>query len=203
MVQFSDRWLPPGHHWDLHIERHEALSAGSFTGGGLGLVWHTAESRWMAVDAMAGVLITKQACPHFVIGGRSGVEHPVVIQFLPLDLAGRALANNSGDGFQTNRANKIQVEICGRTAEIPSWSEWTYRALANLSGLIMHRVNIPNVANYDFSNPRRLTDAEWVAARGHLGHVHCPDNDHTDPTRLREGYLVDLIDKLPKAGYDL
>jgi hypothetical protein len=203
MALFNRAWLPTGHHWNLHTERHESLGAGGMTGGGQKLVWHTTESGWVAVDAMVGVLVVKAAAPHFVIGGRQGLEHPVVVQMLPLTTAGRALANNSGDGFQTNRANAIQVEICGRTSEIPQWGERTYKALANLSGLIMHRVNIPNVASHDFSSPRRLTDQEWVAAKGHVGHVHAPDNDHTDPTRLREGFLVDLISKLPRGGYEL
>lgn len=208
----SDLWLPEGHHWDLHIEHDPSEDAGGFTGGGWGLCWHTTESAWLAVDAMVRTVQAKRANPHFVIGRRVGRDHPVVVQLVPLNQAGRALENFSADGFQTNRANKIQVEICGATVPnqnipqadwIKNWSDTRYKALANLFGLIQHRVPIPNRSIQDFSNPTRMTDSEWVKASGHLGHVMCPDNSHVDPTGLAEGKLMDLVDRLPEAGYDL
>jgi hypothetical protein len=205
-------WLPEGHHWDLHIEHDVSEDAGSFTGGGWKLCWHTTESPWLAVDAMVNTVQAKRACPHFVIGRRAGLEHPVVVQLIPLNHAGRALQNFTADGYQTNRANTIQVEICGATVPnqnipqadwVTNWSDARYKALANLAGLIMHRVDIPNVGNHDFSNPVRMGDSEWVQARGHVGHCHAPDNDHVDPSRMREGFLVNLIRDLPEAGYPL
>lgn len=208
-------WLPTGHHWDLHILHYRAEDAGTFTGGGHGLLWHTTESPFFRVDSMQDVLDRKRAAPHLLIGGRAGLEHPVVVQMIPFNRAGRALQNDPSDGKQTNRANKIQVEICGYTDHtaaqaagalkdwIPNWTENRYQALANLAGLTMHRFDISNVAHYDFSNPKRLGDQQFTDADGHLGHCHAPDNTHTDPTRLREGYLVELIDKLPEAGYAL
>ena len=199
----NDLWLPEGHHWDLHIEHDRQEDAGAFTGGGWKLCWHTTESSWNSVDAMCDVLRSKRAAPHFVIGGRPGVEHPVVVQLLPLDRAGRALANDSSDGFQTNRANVIQVEICGRTSEIPGWPDLMYKRLANLTELVMHRVDIPNSAPRDFSNPVRMSDSEWVAAKGYVGHCHAPDNDHVDPSRFREGFLIDLVRSIRDGGYDL
>jgi len=197
----DELWLPEGHHWDLHIEHKPLPDAGPFTGGGWKLVWHTTESSWMAVDAMWNVLRDKDAAPHFIIGGRQGREHPVVIQCIALNRAARALAHPSGP--ETNRANAIQVEICGRAAQSHLWSDGDYETLANLSELIMHRVDIPNNAPRDFSNPRRYTGAGWVQAKGHVGHSMCPGNDHWDPGRFREGTLVNLIDKVPDGGYPL
>lgn len=198
----NELWLPEGHHWDLHIEHELQEGAGWFTGGGWKLVWHTTESAWNSVDVMVDVLRDKRAAPHFVIGGRQSTKHPVVVQLLPLNVAGRALQNNSGDGYQTNRANAIQVEVCGVTAQIPGWSDLMYKRLANLTELIRHRVEIPN-RGLDFSKPQRLSDVQWVTASGYVGHCHAPDNDHVDPTRFREGFLVDLVRRIPSSGYAL
>lgn len=197
----DDLWLPAGHHWDLHVEHQPSHDAGPFTGGGWKLVWHTTESPWMAVDSMVDVVQGKDACPHFVIGGRKGLEHPVVVQLIPLNRAGRSLAHPSGP--ETNRANAIQVEICGRAALSQDWSEKDYATLANLATLVMHRVDVPNKAPQDFSVPHRFTGPGWVAAKGHVGHSMCPGNDHVDPGRFREGLLVDLISTMPDGGYDL
>src|SRR4051812_28425531 len=174
----DELWLPEGHHWDLHIEHDPLPDAGAFTGGGWKLVLHTVESPWSWVDGAMSVLSAKNAAPHFVIGGKSGREHPTVVQTIPLNLAGRALRNDSGDGYQTNRANAIQVEICGYASESQTWPVERIKALANLFGLIRHRVNVPCAAPQDFSKPRRMSDAEWVKASGIVGHSMAPDNDH-------------------------
>jgi hypothetical protein len=115
----NDLLLPKGHHWDLHIEHQLAPdNAGAFTGGGWKFLIHITVSPWGAIDSMVNVLNAKRAQPHLVLGGRKGVQHPVLVQMLPFDVAGRALQNNMSDGYQTNRANVIQIEICaspGRT----------------------------------------------------------------------------------------
>lgn len=194
-------WLPEGHHWDLHIEHDKSEDAGSFTGGGWKLCWHTTESPWEAVDSMVNVVQQKRANPHFVIGGRTGRDHPVVVQLIPLNKAGRALAHPSGP--ETNRANTIQVEICGRAAESQDWPLNRYEALANLADLIRHRVPVPNSSDQDFSVPHRYTGTGWVNAKGYVGHSMCPGNDHVDPGRFREGLLIQLVADMPPEGYDL
>lgn len=188
-------WLPEGHHWSLHIEHLRAsLGAGAFTGGGWKLCWHITVSPWEAVDAMAQTVIAKNAEPHFVIGGRKGLEHPVVIQLLPLNIAGRSLQHTLAP--ETNRANTIQVEVCawdtdapGRKAEdvIEHWPDERYKALANLAELVAHRVDIPAKTPRLFSNPKRFTGAGFVKTKGHLGHMHVPGNDHQDPTTSFKG----------------
>lgn len=113
----NTRLLPAGHHWDLHIEHDfSGGDAGSFAeGAGNRLVPHITVSPWIAVDSMVEVLQAKYAEPHVVIGGRPGVKHPVVIQLVPFNKAGRSLAHPRGTP-ETNRAgdHTIQVEICAR-----------------------------------------------------------------------------------------
>src|SRR4051812_23566771 len=97
---------------------------------------------------MYNVLKAKRAAPHFVIGGRAGLEHPVVIQMIPLNQAGRALGNDS-DGFDTNRADCWQTEICGTAANSGNWPTTRYKALANL-------VRLTNMVSDTRMVPRRL-----------------------------------------------
>jgi len=150
---------------------------------------------------MTNSVIGNRVAPHFVIGGRKGLKHPVVRQLVPLNRAGRALGNDGDDGYQTNRADAIQVEICWAGA-FTNFDH--YQALANLFVLVDHRFPIPNTAQgRDFSEPVKLSDAAWVKASGHVGHMHAPDNDHIDPIRFAEGKLIDLIDKCPEGGYKL
>lgn len=200
---FDPRWLPTGHHWDLHILHYQDIDAGEFTGGGWKLCWHTTESPWDREDSMVNVLDRKNAAPHFVIGGGPTKKHPIVTQMVPLDRAARALRNDGADSKETNRANCIQVEICYYAANSAKMSDWTLKALANLFVLITHRRKIQNYAPQDFSNCKRMTDQQWVDAYGHVGHCMCPDNDHVDPGHLREGSLREFIATCPDEGWDL
>lgn len=180
------RWLPRGHVWDLHIEHYPAgQGAGQFTGGGWKLVWHITVSPWQAVDSMVTTVCAKNAEPHFVIGGRAGVEHPIVVQLLPLDVAGRSLEHTLPE--QTNRANCIQVEICATPEGVKAWTDWTYKALGNLAGLIEHRADIPTKCPRSFTNTKRFTGPGFVKTSGHVGHMHVPGNSHFDPTTTFKG----------------
>lgn len=198
----DELWLPEGHHWDLHIEhRRSNNNAGAFTGGGWKFVPHTTEGG--SVQSNSDLLVGKNT-PHLLLGKQPGRDHWTLIQFLPFNVAGKTLGNDASDGYQTNRANAIQMEIVGFTADIPDWPDVMYKRLANLFVLVQHRVPIPARAPRDFSSrTNRMTDAEWVKAAGIYGHLHAPDNDHGDPYRLREGFLVQLIEDCPDGGYDL
>lgn len=198
-------WLPEGHIWDIHFEKHSIASDLSFTGGGNKLCWHTTETPWdwwsAGVEYFTGSARGK--APHFLVGGRAGALHPYVAQFVPLDESSFALQNNTADGFDTNRANVIQVEICGYADSMGDFSH--YRALANLFTLIDHRRHIENWTHADAgSTPQRFSDYTWVMKQGHVGHNMAPDNDHYDPGKnFRWGTLQDLISTIPDGGYNL
>lgn len=110
----TDLWLPKGFHHDLHIEfDRTARGAGPFVlGAGWKVIWHITVSPWLTVDSMVNVLHLKSAEPHLVIGGRRGVKHPVVVQTLPFNVAGKAMQHTLPQ--ETNRARCIQVEICAQ-----------------------------------------------------------------------------------------
>lgn len=198
----DDLWLPEGHHWDLHVEhRPSGNDAGAFTGGGRKFLLHTTEGGSLESnsDLLAGT-----NTPHLLFGSQPGREHWTVVQFLPFNVAAKTLGNDTSDGFQTNRANVIQMEIVGFTSQVPLWSDLMYKRLANLLTLVQHRFEFPTRAPLDFSSKfNRMGDAAFVKAAGIFGHMHAPDNDHMDPYRLREGFLVDLMSDVPDGGYDL
>lgn len=199
------RWLPEDHVWDLHVERHSIGSDLSFTGGGWKLCWHTTETPWNWYDTGVGYFTgsARGKAPHFLIGGRSGASHPYVAQFVPLDESSFALQNDTSDAKDTNRANVIQVEICGR-ADYMSYFDH-YKALANLFVLIDHRQHIENWTHAEAgTTPPRFSDSTWVTKQGHVGHNMAPDNTHYDPGKgFRWGTLQNLINGCPDGGYSL
>lgn len=206
----SGIWLPEGHHYDLHIEHRPMENAGErMATDDPKWVWHTTESPWFSVDAMADTLQAKRAAPQLLIGGRPRVKHPVVIQLTPLELAGRSLANDTSDGFQTNRDNVTQCEICWTASLAHLLTLWHYKALANLVRLtniaLADRNEVPPVLARRFVNTKRMTDQEFANATGHLGHMHVPDNDHTDPGfGFKGSVLMGLLnDQFPKGGWRL
>lgn len=200
-------WLPKGHHYDLHIEHAPLESSGSFTGGGNKWVWHITVSDWFDLDAMWGTLRTKRAAPHLLIGGRHGVKHPVVIQMIPFNEAGRALEHVFGP--ETNRADCIQIEICADVGDVPQFDEKErYKVFANLVRLT--NITVPNMREVErvlarpFSDTRHFGAQEFVTARGHCGHMHVPGNTHTDPTTAFQGSrLMRLLEDMPRGGYSL
>jgi hypothetical protein len=199
-LRAAPAWLTRGHlsSWDLHVEhdRSDTTGAGSFTGGGWKLVWHTTESSMSAVDQMVSSLHDSNAEPHFVIGDEPGRRHFTVVQLLPLTVAGRTLEHPRGTP-ETNRANCVQVEICGRATDAHVWDDRVYRSLAALACLIEHRVAIPRKAPRAFTATRsraaaRYTGSGFVRARGHVGHEHAANqpSGHWDPGRFRAATLL-------------
>jgi hypothetical protein len=108
----SGPWLPEGAHHDLNIEHHPSPGTGAYVPGtGHGLCFHITVSPWNAIDPMISVLKAKHAEPQIAIGGRPGYKFPVVVQFLPLEQWGKALAHPAGTP-ETNRVAGVQIEIC-------------------------------------------------------------------------------------------
>jgi hypothetical protein len=185
----SHLWLPVGHHADLHIEHDHRVSSGPFVdNASWKWCWHITVSPWESVDSMRDVLHDKAAEVHFVIGGRKGVKHPVVIQCLPLNQYGKGLVHLSGTP-ETNRAKVIQVEICADEESIANFKH--YNALGNLWWLCTHgenpRVRVNNRLARSFANPKRFTPSGYPRVRDHHGHEHVANNTHFDPTRRFSG----------------
>jgi hypothetical protein len=193
----SDRQLPEGHlsSWDLHVEHDPAPDAGTFTGGGWKLVWHTTEGT--NLRTMVRVLRDKNAAPHLVVGRDPSDDHFTAVQMVPFDVAARALEHPSGP--DTNRANAIQVEVCEFAKNAADFNDGLMAALAAVACLVEHRVEIPRTAPRAFSStPDRYTGWGFVRAKGHLGHQHVANqpSNHWDPGRFPVRKLFSLMDKI-------
>jgi hypothetical protein len=83
---------------------------------------------------------------------------------------------------------------------VGAWTDDTYNALGNAWNWIDNRFPIPLRQARSFQNTTRLTPSEWIKASGYLGHMHCPNNDHIDPTvAFRGRKFVNAIKTAPHA----
>lgn len=147
----------------------------TFTGGGRKLTWHTTEGS--SADGAVGAYRASGVCPHFTIG----LEHNrrVLLQHLPLNRAASALKHSSGP--ETNRANNWQVEIVGFAAKSAVWDDQLYHYLKLLAQFINRHCDVPMRESVNWRKPTRLSGGGFYSYSGHLGHMHAPGNDHTDP----------------------
>jgi hypothetical protein len=198
----SDLWLPEGPHWDLNIEHHPLKGGtGSFDKGGWKLVAHTTEPPdsvagfgFETLDSVDRQFLAGGGTPHLAVGYRKGFRFPSVYQYLPFDEYAKTLEHPGGTP-ETNRANAIQVEICGRAAQSGEWGENYYKALANVYVLISRRTHVPLRLGRRFRNTDRFTPQGWIDAKGLVGHMHAPNQPqrHSDPgVHFKGSHLVHL-----------
>lgn len=192
----TELWLPTGAHWDLNIEHHPLPGGtGPFTGGGRKMVLHTTESPREWIDSAIAQFTRGDGTPHLCIGWRKGLRFPVLAQFLPFDQYAKTLEHPVGTP-ETNKANAVQIEICGTAAPsrmdsgAPNWDDNWYKALANALVLTQHRVGFPISRPRPFLVPIRYRGPGWVKAKGIVGHCHAANNRHTDPGRIKAGKLL-------------
>lgn len=187
-------------------------AAEGFAGTALTTGWHPSAVRNVQVDRSGGTYTTDTrrgllhttegtrlpnydgTQPHFTIG-RNGAGAAVQLwQHLPITVAARALRNSSG-GEQTNRHGVIQIEIIGSAASmgdlattdpdlftaLGQWMRWV-EATTGVARVSNHAFD--GDASYGLTGTTRLSEAEWAATTGWIGHQHVPENTHWDPGRI-------------------
>lgn len=98
--------------------------------------------------------------------------------------------NNPATSVIGDTAAGVQIEIIGFSTEDNADSdfyimnygddEWEY--LATLLKAISEETGIPLTSSVDWtSDAGRLSESDFEAYEGILGHMHAPNNDHTDP----------------------
>lgn len=150
-------------------------------------------------DTRRGILHTTQGArlpdytnpPHFTVG-RDGAGQPVSVwQHYPVTVASRALRHPSGTA-QTNRHGAIQIEIIGDASDSPTMATsdpQLFTAVGVLMRWIERNAAVADIAHHPFdgeaayglSGSVRLSETEWLASNGWLGHQHVPNNTHWDP----------------------
>jgi hypothetical protein len=170
--------------WNPRAARVQIHDAGSFTGGGWKLCWHTTEGE--SADGAIATFRLNGDAPHFTLEVRP-FRRARLFQHVPLDRASSSLRHPSGTP-ETNHANVIQVEICGFAKDSPKWSGRKYWHIRRLARWIEANAGVRRAAYHPFIGQpgyHRLSGNGWVRAIGHVGHCHCPNNDHVDPGTIR------------------
>jgi hypothetical protein len=151
------------------------------------IVLHTTEGG--SIEGAEGAYRANKSTPHFTISPRSVHQH------LPVSLDGYSLEHPSGTP-QTNRAGRVvQIEQVGFAANTGDWPDSYYKCVRDLCLWIHKQTGVPmsqisNGIAADFSNPSRISASEWADWSGICGHVHVPNNHHTDPGR---GYHIGKV----------
>jgi len=169
--------------WHPDATRVPGRDAGPFVKAGAKLLWHTTEGS--SAEGAINAYGATGSWPHFTFEPKTGR----LFQHLPLNVAGRALEHPAGT-VETNRANVIQVELVGRAAETPKWTDAEYARVAMLARWIEYNARVPRRCTVVFNatpqrQAQRLSGADWLAYAGHIGHCHAPSNHHWDPGSLR------------------
>lgn len=167
-------------------------SSGKYTGGGWKLTLHTTQGT--SISGAHSTLMQSENFPHVMFSPRE--KNVPKIQYLELNVAARSLANNNSDGIDTNRANVIQAEIVGM--KDTAWTDAELTIIANEIKALQAECLRLNGSTFslnhlDFGNPRRMSDIEYKNYDGITGHMHVPDNDHTDPGNLD---IVTIVKKI-------
>jgi hypothetical protein len=149
------------------------------------LCWHTTEGGTVAGAETAFYPYP----PHLCVDPDTGERH----QYIGLDRHAYSLGNSDAEDSYV-----IQVEVVGYASEAPDWPPQRLQWLGeHVAGPVQQAIGVPPVAcPYGFhgegegiilassSSPIRLTIGEWDNFAGHVGHQHCPGDDHWDPGRL-------------------
>lgn len=168
-----------------HVPIPEAPQGLTYTGGGHKLCWHTTEPgktprpiRASDIDSAVGAYHSNHDCPTFTIMVLN--DKRTLLQHLPINHAASALKHPGGT-LPTNTANVIQVEIVEFAAQSAGWADALYFYLHHLARWAHDHFAVPMTTPVKWKNPARLGERAWVDASGHVGHMHCPHNDHVDP----------------------
>ena len=158
------------------------------------LCWHTTEGNTLTGAEAAFAPYP----PHLGVDPRSGERH----QYIDLDRCAYSLGNSDAeDSFV------IQVEVVGYAAQTHTWpADWLDWLGREVARPVADAVGVPPVHLVFYgeddgivlaspSSPIRLTLGQWDDFAGHVGHQHCPGDDHWDPGRLDVAAII-------TAGYD-
>ena len=167
--------------WHPDAQRISFGGIGDFAGGGRKIVWHTTEGSTIE-DAVAAYRATRDY-PHFTVQWAQGKLR--IAQHAPINVAVTTLVHPPGTP-ETNRANCIQIEICGFAKDSPNWSAAMYAALGRLARWIEANAGVPRRCGVRFAVPAsRLSGTAFYAYAGHIGHEHVPGNEHWDPGAMK------------------
>lgn len=161
------------------------------------LVVHTTETKPGTAQAVARILLRDGKAPHQVYDPSDGT----VVHCHDWHMSGAALKNLAG-GVETNRRGGVkQVEIVGYAAEVPFYGASWYENLGRYLNRVCDQTGTPKTFPYPFvpggygtGAPQRLSNQQWLAVEGIVGHQHVPENSHWDPGGLDVARLLPYLE---------
>ena len=171
-------------------------NAGSYNSGGWKLLLHTTEGSTIA-GAVAAYK-KNNSWPHATIS----YEENRCVRHLDRNVAARSLSNNTNDGYETNRARCIQIEIVGNAAQAGSWTQQKLDWIATKLNEVIEGYPIPLTTTHK----GRLGDKEFSDYAGLCEHRNAPDNDHWDCGDLDIQYITNKMggsSPEPFKGYNV
>lgn len=165
--------------------------------------------------------------PHFTIAPNFRKNRGEIFQHFPLNSRATALRDNNAS-LKENRAHAIQIEIVGTCDErnrgsfpdglfIKDWPRWYLTTIGRLMRWLEENRGIAPVSTVEWksfaagagtgsfgaANGVRMTNAQYVAYSGWLGHQHVPENEHGDPGDIDIAKLLAVKPKLVSAPKDV
>lgn len=165
------------------------------------LVLHTTEGTTLA--GAKATLDRNRSWSHWLIDPATGKWETLVHSG-----SARSLRNLSGGVETNNRGGVWQVEIVGKAADVPNYSDRWYQVLAEWVVAICEEKGIPRKFPYPFAGSDaygtkgkvRLSNQEWLEVEGIIGHQHVPENTHWDPGRIDR--LIPLVTGEAAVAHD-
>lgn len=128
--------------------------------------------------------------PHFTAYLKDGEPVARVYQHIPINRAARALKNKDG-GVETNADLIVQIEIVGRAKNAPNFPTALLDAVRAVGLWVAQQTGMPWQASVTFgAGAKRLDGPTFDNYAGILGHVHVPENSHTDPGAINIDYIL-------------
>ena len=187
-------------------------------------ILHTTEGTSYAGARQA---YTDGGVPHFTVAPNFRKKRGEIFQHFPLSSRATALRDENA-ALKENRAHAIQIEIVGTCDErnrgpfpdglfIKDWPDWYATAVGRLMRWLEEHRGIASASTVEWKsfdkgsaagsfgakNGVRLSNAEYVAYSGWLGHLHVPENAHGDPGDINLAALLAVKPKVVAAPKDV
>ncbi len=146
--------------------------------------------------------------PHLAINSDRWPDGDWLYQTLPLNVAGYGLRDNAGEDDRF----VWQIEVAGRAANVATYPDSFYQALADLCQWFVTEMGVPDLwldfscCEFGAETECRLTRDEVDRFSGFMGHCHFGRgiDTHSDPgdldvERLRS--FMQLLEEDPMAGF--
>lgn len=175
-----------------------AHSGGTMAGGDSYVTWHITWDKLdprPTFDQVKTYLVRMGYEPHLLWDPETGR----IAQFIAADRSARALVNQTG-GIETNRYGAVNLQIeTYFSPGVNGGQVFTDNPMVGLERIMAFadELGIPRVAPFTFSMPQRDPLALAACGGGHIGHMHWPENHHTDPGH------IDIQEILATGGDDM